>query len=258
VAAHPAVSPSSSRRAPLSTFTRARTHAQERRAASTEVPQMFATQFEEMDARAMFPSFDEPSFKATFAATITVPNTATPYTILFNTPQTSHELSAAGNTATFETTKIKMSSYLVAIAVGHFDVLSDTSANGVQYRIFTPPGLSSWARFALNVTVAAVDFFQQSFNFPYSNLNAKLDQISVAGIVDDGMENQGLITYSPGFLLCNPATCQPGDYKMIALVHYCSCVCVGVWVCEWVCVCVCVCVCVVRRAHRQQAEPITS
>jgi puromycin-sensitive aminopeptidase len=181
-------------------------------------PQMYATQFENSDARSVFPCFDEPALKATFDATIAVDSPPDIYTVLFNTPLISSNYADGVVTARFLRTSSPLPTYLVAIAAGHFDAVSRVSASGTNFTIYTPRGLSSWALFALNISIATVDYFEREFEFSYSNLNSKLDQISVTGIIDDGMENQGLITYSPGFLLCDPATCQSTDYQMIALV----------------------------------------
>jgi aminopeptidase N len=53
---------------------------------------------------------------------------------------------------------------------------------------------------------------------PYSLLNAKMDQISVPAIQFDAMENQGLLTYYPGFLLCDKSTAPQWHLELISLV----------------------------------------
>jgi hypothetical protein len=81
---------------------------------------MIATQFEATDARNMFPSFDEPVYKATFDATIVVPSGLQAF---FNTPLAT-QTKAVGATGdpttvfTFKRTMHPLPTYLVALAVG--------------------------------------------------------------------------------------------------------------------------------------------
>jgi hypothetical protein len=170
-------------------------------------PMMLATQFEQSDARGMFPGFDEPAYKATFDARISVPasgqHDVANLTVLFNTAETSSEMSGARRVFNFQRTLHPLPTYLVAVAVGSFDFLEATKGD-VRFRIATPPGYKEWARFALNATMHAVDFFERRFGLPYRAMNSKMDTISVAAMDMDAMENQGLLTYSPQMLLLNP------------------------------------------------------
>jgi hypothetical protein len=185
-----------------------------RTARANGTPLMIATQLEEMDARNMFPCFDEPGYKATFNATIDVPTSSAatssspikspPLMVLFNTAETSRHDDPDGRTFFhFENTLHPLPTYLVALAVGRFDTLERTS-RGVDYRLVVPPGKSAWAELAMNATVHAIEFFGDRFELPYSTMNPKLDSISVGGIDMDAMENQGLVTYAPQMLLLNP------------------------------------------------------
>jgi aminopeptidase N len=168
-------------------------HAPQHADADTEM--MFATQFEETDARSMFPAFDEPSLKATFEATITVPDDTdnadkAPLQVLFNTRNSSAaECNAVKGSCvhTFERTLNPLPTYLVALAVGHFDFLEKTGSGGVVYRIVTPPGYSAWAQHALDCSVHAAEFFSASYKFPYGSMNHKMDSISVTAIDMDAM-----------------------------------------------------------------------
>ena len=101
---------------------------------------------------------------------------------------------------TFKETKHPMSSYLVAFAVGRFDFV-EANAAGVRVRIYTPPGKAAYGAFALNLTVKVLQFYSESWGFPYADMNDKMDQISVPSVVDNAMENWGLLTYYPSFLL---------------------------------------------------------
>src|SRR5204863_7747514 len=79
------------------------------------------TQFESSDARRAFPCFDEPAFKATFAVTMTIDRGDTAISngrVLSDVPGPS----STQHTLKFSTTP-KMSTYLVAMAVGDFQCL---------------------------------------------------------------------------------------------------------------------------------------
>jgi aminopeptidase N len=197
-----------------------RLKAEHRNTTAKAGPQMFATQFERSSARAAFPCFDEPALKATFSAIISVISPADQYTVLFNTPLISQSYDGAQITAVFEPTIIPISSYLVAIAIGHFDYVERISDQGVPFRVYTPRGFSEYGRFALNVSIDVVDYYEHIYGFNISGMTKKLDQIAVKGLTGNAMENHGLCTYFPAFLICPPATCTLGELQTITEVRF--------------------------------------
>eukprot|EP01090_Pellita_catalonica_P020560 TRINITY_DN7412_c0_g1_i1.p1 TRINITY_DN7412_c0_g1~~TRINITY_DN7412_c0_g1_i1.p1 ORF type:complete len:741 (-),score=141.33 TRINITY_DN7412_c0_g1_i1:30-2252(-) len=177
---------------------------------------MFATQFEAISARTAYPCWDEPAYKSHFEFSVSVPNTRD-WIILANTEEKSRTIKSGKILATFARTNIKMSSYLVAFAVGEFDYVEATDS-GVRFRIFTPPGQAKYAEFALDVTTKIVKHFGDRLGIPYSWINPKMDQISVPGIFENAMENQGLLTYYPPFLLADPTNATHVAYELVAEV----------------------------------------
>jgi aminopeptidase N len=106
------------------------------------------TQFEATDARRAFPSFDEPSYKATFDLTVVTDSGLSAISngkVLSDTPGPG----AGKHTVKFATTA-KMSSYLVALAVGKFEYIEGES-EGIPIRVWGPPGTKQAGAYALEV-----------------------------------------------------------------------------------------------------------
>src|SRR5579863_8361370 len=104
-----------------------------------------STQFESTDARRAFPSFDEPDYKATFDITAVADKglvAISNYKVVSDTPGPGDK-----HTVHFATTA-KMSSYLAALVVGHFEYI-EGSADGVPIRVYTTPGKKETGKFAL-------------------------------------------------------------------------------------------------------------
>ena len=174
---------------------------------------MLATQLQAVDARKVFPGFDEPIFRAEFDLQVTAPRA---YEVLANQPRTQRTAVGRNVRHRFATTP-SMPSYLFALAVGRFDVLQGEAA-GVPLRIFTAPGKREQARFALAVTQQMLPYYNSYFGTPYAL--PKLDQLAVPGTRDGAMEDWGLISYVENALLYDPARSSPrterGVFSVVA------------------------------------------
>jgi aminopeptidase N len=163
-----------------------------------EPARMLATQLQAVDARRLFPSFDEPVFRSVFELEVRAPSG---FTVVSNMPLKQSVVDGSGTLHRFEPTP-NMVSYLVALAVGRFDVLEDQVA-GIPLRIFTAPGKREQARFAMKATRQVLPYFARYFGRPYAL--PKLDQLAVPGTRDGAMEDWGLISYIESALLFDPA-----------------------------------------------------
>ncbi|MFI4889494.1 MAG: M1 family aminopeptidase [Steroidobacterales bacterium] len=160
---------------------------------------MLSTQFESIDARRMFPCWDEPAFRATFAVRTTLPAA---WTAVSNMPVVRRVVAGKLATTTFARSP-KMASYLVEFTAGDLARIG-TEANGVRFGIWAPRGREHDGEWALANTGMIVADYGEYFGYPYPL--PKLDSIAIPGGFSGAMENWGAITYMSELLLVTPAT----------------------------------------------------
>ena len=179
-----------------------------------------STQFESHYARMMFPCVDEPAAKAKFS--LKVIDTDPTDTILSNMPIKSERtltytsVNADLNPKTdpnamnlntevtrkiveFETTP-RMSTYLLALCLGHFQSVTTKNQHGVTITTYAPLNQAKESLVEPNqIAGEALDFYDQAFGVPYPL--PKLDQVAVPDFDAGAMENWGLVTYRESCLL---------------------------------------------------------
>lgn len=177
---------------------------------------MATTQFEANDARRCIPCFDEPSMKATFQVSLVIPKDKEAISNML--PLSIDEHSHGYKVVSFEKTP-KMSTYLLAFLVGDFEYLEHTTKKGLKVRIITTPGKKEQGRFALDVTLKCLAYYEKYFDIPYP-LNT-LDMIAVPDFESGAMENWGAITYRETALLIDEkhSSLSAKQYVAIVICH---------------------------------------
>jgi aminopeptidase N len=167
---------------------------------------MLATQLQSIDARSVFPGFDEPAFRAVFELSVRAPRG---FDVVSNMPRATFEVDGATGVHRFRPTP-PMPSYLLALSVGRLHALHGRAA-GVPLRILTAPGKRAQAAYAMRVTRQVLPFYSAYFGVPYAL--PKLDQQAVPSVRQGAMEDWGLISYSEDSVLFDPARSSPDTQR---------------------------------------------
>ncbi len=161
------------------------------------------SQLEAIGARKVFPSFDEPGFKAPFDITLHAPKALQ---VVTNTRQTSQWEEPSGMLAHQFAQTAPLPTYLLAFAVGDFDVVeappippSALRPTAIPLRAIALRGQGKQMQLALSYTsrllLAEEEYFGIAYPFD------KFDIIAVPDFGAVGMENAGAITYDDDLAL---------------------------------------------------------
>uniref|UniRef100_A0AC34FG19 Aminopeptidase n=1 Tax=Panagrolaimus sp. ES5 TaxID=591445 RepID=A0AC34FG19_9BILA len=154
---------------------------------------IFATDFEGgPSTRSLAPSFDEPIYKAKWQVSIIYPGE---FTALSNTlEESTMNLNNGLVKTTFKQTNT-MSSYLLALTIGHYSCLKGVSnIDKTLVRIWTWTGMENYGQHALDFAIAAVDHMSATLSTPMPL--EKFDILALpqySGYSAGAMENWGLV-----------------------------------------------------------------
>ncbi|MGB6231098.1 MAG: M1 family metallopeptidase [Litorimonas sp.] len=161
------------------------------------------TQMEPIGAREAFPGLDEPKYKQPFTISITAPQGQT---VVSNTPLVS-ETPVEGGMVRHQFAQTRpLPTYLVAFAVGPYDVVefADIPPNAVRDRPIKLRGIAARGegprlQYALENTDGLLSALEGYFGreYPYE----KLDLLAAPEYAFGAMENPGLIVYREYLLL---------------------------------------------------------
>ncbi len=157
------------------------------------------TQFEPIDARGVFPSFDEPRFKTPFTLSIVAPRNAT---VAANSPVAEIASLPDGTQRVLFEPTAPLPTYLLAFTVGPLDIADGGTLHGdataVPLRGLAAKGRGDALRYALSNTPDLIAQLEAYFGLPYPY--KKLDLLAVTS-QQGAMENPGLVTFGEYVML---------------------------------------------------------
>ncbi len=179
------------------------------------------SQLESIYGRRVFPCFDEPGFKVPFSITLTVPRDQV---AVSNTQETSRkDISSSQVQIEFAQT-LPLPTYLLAFAVGPFDVVeadpispNEIRKTPVPLRGLSPAGKGKQLAFALDAGKHFVKILEEytGVAYPFD----KLDLIAAPEFAYGAMENAGAIIFRDTAVLIDEKTAKVSQRKRVASIE---------------------------------------
>jgi aminopeptidase N len=158
--------------------------------------------FEPFEAHRLFPCFDQPDLKGTYAVTVRAPGD---WAVIANAPAAAvGPLDDGRREHRFAATP-PISSYLVAVIAGPFAEVRSLH-RGTPLGIWTRRSLAAFIDpdEIFEVTKQGLDFYADLFDHPFPF--AKYDQVFVPEFNSGAMENVGAVTFSENYVFRDPPT----------------------------------------------------
>ena len=172
------------------------------------------TNFEPYDANRLFPCFDQPDLKATFATRVTVPADWQVISVVAES-----DIADLGDRRawTFPPSD-RISTYIYALHAGHYRSW-ESMAGEIPLRLFARASVADFVypEHWFVPTRQGFDFFQDYFGIAYPF--GKYDQVIVPHFNAGAMENLGAVTFSERFLRRGSVTRQARRWLASVILH---------------------------------------
>ena len=173
------------------------------------------TNFEPYAAHKLFPCFDQPDIKATYALSVTAP---AEWELIANSAVESRVEQPDGRAATTFARTQRFSTYLFALVAGPFVAFRDEH-EGIALGFFARKSLAPKVDEAelFEVTKQGLTFFAEFFDYPYAF--GKYDQVFVPEFNAGAMENVGAVTHSERMVFRDPPTDTQRQGRAEVILH---------------------------------------
>ena len=173
------------------------------------------SQFETFDAHDVYPCFDQPDLKATFAFTVLAP---ADWEVVSNTAGRPSPVEGGKVRWTFPPTP-RMSPYVTAVMAGPYHVVHDRHGE-IDLGVYCRQSLKQYldADEVFEITKQGLDFYARTYDSPYP-FGKKYDQLFVPEFSAGAMENAACVTIAEYFVFRSKVTDAAREMRAEVILH---------------------------------------